>query len=64
VLANGGQLEFSEYVHPSPIGEVSVITYSYRWADADDLLIKCWDNTPHFPDLPGFPDHMHDEATG
>jgi hypothetical protein len=27
-------------------------------------LIARWDNTPHFPDLPGFPDHIHDGATG
>ena len=32
--------------------------------DADNHLIKRWDNTPHFPDLPEFPDHMDDGATG
>ena len=36
----------------------------YHWADADNQLITRWDNTPHFPDLPGFPDHIHDGATG
>jgi hypothetical protein len=41
-----------------------VITYSYHWADAANQLITRWDNTPHSPDLPGFPDHMHDGATG
>jgi len=41
-----------------------VITYSYHWADANQELIARWDNAPHFPDLPGFPDHMHDGATG
>jgi hypothetical protein len=45
-------------------GEIAVITYSYHWADASNQLIKRWDNTPHFPDLPGFPDHIHDGATG
>jgi hypothetical protein len=63
-LADGSQLEFSEYVQRSPTGEITVITYSYHWADADNQLIRRWDNTPHFPDLPGFPDHMHDGATG
>jgi hypothetical protein len=63
-LADGSQLEFSEYVQRSPDGEIAVITYSYHWADADNQLIRRWDNTPHFPDLPGFPDHIHDGATG
>jgi hypothetical protein len=63
-LADGNQLEFSEYVQRSATGEIAVITYRYHWADADNQLIKRWDNTPHFPDLPRFPDHMHDGATG
>jgi hypothetical protein len=63
-LADGSHLEFSEYMQRSPAGEIAVITYSYHWADADHQLITRWDNTPHFPDLPGFPDHIHDGATG
>jgi hypothetical protein len=63
-LADGSQLEFSEDMQRSPPGEIVVITYSYHWADADNHLIKRWDNTPHFPALPGFPDHIHDGATG
>jgi len=63
-LADSSQLEFSEYVQRSPSGEIIVITYSYHLADTNKQLIKRWDNTPHFPDLPGFPDHIHDGATG
>ena len=63
-LADGSQLEFSEYMQRSSTGEIVVITYSYHWADANNQLITRWDNTPHFPDLPGFPDHIHDGATG
>ena len=63
-LADGSQLEFSEYMQRSPTGVIAVITYSYHWADAHNRLIKRWDNTPHFPNLPGFPDHIHDGATG
>ena len=63
-LANGSQLEFSEYMQQSSAGEIVVITYSYHWTDANNQPITRWDNTPHFPDLPGFPDHMHDGATG
>ena len=63
-LTNGSQLEFSEYIQRSPGGEIVVTTYSYHWTDANNHLIKRWDNTPHYPDLPGFPDHIHDGATG
>jgi hypothetical protein len=63
-LVDGSQLEFSEYMQRSPVGEIAVITYSSHWADAANQLITRWDNTPHFPDLPGFPDHIHDGATG
>jgi Family of unknown function (DUF6516) len=63
-LADSSQLEFSEYMQRSPTGEIVVITYSYHWADTNSQLITRWDNTPHFPDLPGFPDHIHDGATG
>jgi hypothetical protein len=63
-LVDGNQLEFSEYMQRSPTGEITVITYSYHWADASNQLIRRWDNTPHFPELPGFPDHIHDGATG
>ena len=63
-LADGSQLEFSEYMQRSPAGEIAAITYSYHWADANNQLLTRWDNTPHFPDLPGFPDHIHDGATG
>jgi Family of unknown function (DUF6516) len=63
-LVDDSQLEFSEYMQRSPTGKIAVITYSYHWTDAANQLITRWDNTPHFPDLPGFPDHMHDGATG
>jgi hypothetical protein len=62
-LVDDSQLEFSEYMQRSPAGEIAVTTYSYHWADAANQLITRWDNTPHFPDLPRFPDHMHDGAT-
>jgi hypothetical protein len=57
-LLNGTLLEFSEYVQRID-DQIEVITYSYHWADADNNLIRRWDNTPHFPDLPGFPHHIH-----
>ena len=62
-LIDDSKLEFSEYMQRSPTGKIAVITYSYHWTDAANQLITRWDNTPHFPNLPGFPDHMHDRAT-
>jgi len=63
VLSDDTQVEFSEYVQRSPDGQINVITYSYHWADAHGNLISRWDNTPHFPDLSGFPHHIHDGKT-
>jgi hypothetical protein len=63
-ISDGSQLEFSEYVQRSPDDQIKVVTYSYHWADADGNLIRRWDNTPHFPDLPGFPHHVHDGRAG
>jgi len=58
-LADDSQLEFSEYVQFLPAGQVSVVTYSYHWTDAQGNLLRRWDNTPHHPDLHGFPHHVH-----
>jgi len=63
-LSDSSLFEFSEYVQRSPDGQINVVIYSYHWADADGNLIRRWDNTPHFPDLPGFPHHIHDGRTG
>ena len=58
-LSDNTWLEFSEYVQRSRAERINVITYSYHWANADNELIKRWDNTPHFPNLAGFPHHIH-----
>ena len=63
-LSDGSLIEFSEYVQRLPTGQINVATYSYHWADVNGDLIQRWDNTPHFPDLPGFPHHVHDGRTG
>lgn len=52
-------LEFSEYFRRTGESGIEVVTYSYHWATAEGSLIQRWDNTPHFPELPGFPHHMH-----
>jgi hypothetical protein len=63
VLSDESLLEFSEYVQAAPEGQVNVVTYSYHWADEQGELIRRWDNTPHFPELAGFPHHVHDGPT-
>ncbi len=63
-LVDGSMLEFGEYVQATASGDIEVVTYSYHWADVNGELRKRWDNTPHFPDLEGFPHHLHDGATG
>ena len=39
--------------------KLQVKTYKYHWQDKRNLLIKRWDNAPHFPNLESFPDHIH-----
>jgi len=36
------------------------IRYNYHYQHADSTLVFRYDNAPHYPDLPGFPEHKHD----
>ena len=33
--------------------------YNYHYQCADGTLVFRYDNAPHYPDLPGFPEHKH-----
>ena len=58
-LTNGDYLEVALHVNVSKQG-VAIDDYRYQWMDSDQkLLRRRWDNTPHFPGLPGFPHHCH-----
>jgi hypothetical protein len=59
ILRNGDFLEIAEYFEYD--GATSrVHTYTYQWMNSDKTkLRRRWDNAPHFPNLPGFPDHVH-----
>jgi hypothetical protein len=62
-LKNKGLLEIMErvvYVKQSALLQVK--TYKYHWQDKHNVLIKRWDNAPHFPYLAYFPDHIHIQA--
>lgn len=63
-IIDGSRLEFSEYVERTPQDNVQVLVYSYHWENAEGKMIRRWDNTPHFPNLPGFPHHVHDGDAG
>jgi len=36
------------------------VRYIYHYQHADGTLIFRYDNAPHYPDLPGFPEHKHE----
>lgn len=61
---DGSMLEFSEYVQQTVDDRTETLVYSYHWADATGELRRRWDNTPHYPDMPNFPHHIHDGETG
>ena len=63
-FATGQRLEFAEYVQRGSSGNLEVITYAYQLMAADNSLLCRWDNTPHYPGLPGFPCHRHDGGEG
>jgi hypothetical protein len=55
---NGNLLEISEAIQV--VAENIIwLDYRYHYQNAQNQLIFRYDNTPHFPDLPTFPDHKH-----
>ena len=40
-----------------------IITYRYHHQDSNAKLIQRWDNAPHYPGLPHFPEHLHSLAS-
>jgi len=59
-LSDGGQLEMVErIVESKKDGSIHSTKYSFHWQDQHGNLIKRWDNAPLFPDLDGFPHHIH-----
>jgi hypothetical protein len=60
-LANGGLIEMTERVLERQ-GTLEVTKYRHHWQDSQGLLIKRWDNAPHYPGVDTFPHHLHDGA--
>ena len=43
-------------------GQAVIDSYRYQWMDSTRInLRRRWDDTPHFPNLSGFPHHCHVE---
>ncbi|MBI5566832.1 MAG: hypothetical protein HY870_18165 [Chloroflexi bacterium] len=40
----------------------SRLMYSYHYQRADASLVFRYDDTPHYPELPGFPHHKHADS--
>jgi hypothetical protein len=52
-------LEFDETVIVEYDIVLNKVSYSYHYQSADGTMIVRYDNAPHHPELPGFPDHVH-----
>jgi hypothetical protein len=58
-LSNGDTPEIALHISASRQA-VAIDDYRYQWMDAaQTLLRRRWDNTSHFPDLPGFLHRCH-----
>lgn len=57
-LTNRDFVELFEYVTEAR-DEIQLQKYSFHWQKSDGILIKRWDNAPHFPNLPNAPHHIH-----
>lgn len=60
-LANGGLIEMTERVLEKE-GILEVTKYRHHWQNLQGLLIKRWDNAPHYCNIDTFPHHLHDGA--
>ncbi|MDD4929997.1 MAG: DUF6516 family protein [Gallionella sp.] len=58
-LVDGSEVKFMErFRHQGDT--IAIEKYSFHWQRADGSLICRWDNAPHHPEIPSFPNHIHD----
>ena len=53
-LINADLLELTERVEVQA-GEIVVTKYRHHWQNQEGILIKRWDNAPHYPQVASFP---------
>jgi hypothetical protein len=58
---DGGFVEMTERVLEVQ-GTLEITKYRHHWQDGNGVLIKRWDNAPHYPAIDMFPHHLHDGA--
>ena len=58
LLSDGSLVEITERVLEVH-GTLDVSKYRHHWQDANGVLIKRWDNAPHYPAIKTFPHHLH-----
>ena len=58
---DGSLLEFEEKLTLRD-DDIEKIDYRYHYQRADGTLVVRYDNAPHHPELPGFPNHKHTPA--
>ena len=59
LLTDGGLLEFAEYIAVIEAQQTASHTYTFHWQNAQQQLVRRWDNVNHFPTLPYTPHHIH-----
>lgn len=59
LLANGDLIEMTERVLEAQ-GALEISKYRHHWQTPNGVLIKRWDNAPHYPTIDTFPHHLHD----
>ena len=55
---SGHLLELNE-AFLAELGSIRHLGYRYHFQDESNKLVFRYDNTPHFPELPLFPNHKH-----
>lgn len=59
-LIDDSILDVTEYIYAAEEDNAQIKRYSYHWMDATSRLRARWDNVRHYPNLPGYPHHLHD----
>lgn len=61
VFVDESALIFMEYLESN--NEILKKTYSYHYQSKNNELIFRYDNSPHHPEIPSFPNHKHSRTS-